>query len=155
MKKKSPKTIVTICSSASHYRQVLEVEKQLKKLGFKVKIPKIINTMKKTNDFDVSHYKTWYKNKNDYSKKTTLMLAHFKKVIESDAILVTNFEKNGLEGYIGGNVLIEMTLAFVNKKPIFVLNPISEKLPIKEEVYGLKSIFTNGNLNLISKHLKK
>lgn len=150
----SSKKIITICSSATHYRQVLEIEKQLKKLGFAVNIPKTANIMKKNNDFDVSHYKTWYKNPNDYSKKTKLMLGHFKKVIESDAILVTNFEKNGLKGYIGGNALMEMTLAFINKKPIFVLNPVDEELEIKEEVYGLKSIILNGDLNLIAKKLR-
>lgn len=148
------KKIITICSSASNYRNVLEIEKQLKLLGFGVKIPKTANLMKKNNDFDVTHYKTWFKNKDDYSKKTKLMLGHFKKVIESDAILVTNYEKNGIPGYIGGNTLMEMTLAFVNKKPIFLLNPIDENLGIKEEVYGMNSIFINGNLTLISKKLK-
>jgi hypothetical protein len=48
------------------------------------------------------------------------MKGHFKKVLDSDAILVTNFEKNGVEGYIGGNVLMEITLAFHYKKPIFI-----------------------------------
>ncbi len=146
--------IITICSSASHYKQALEIEMELKKLGFKVNIPSTARIMKRKNDYDVSHYKTWYKNKKDYAKKTRLMLAHFKKVIESDAILVTNYEKNGLQGYIGGNALMEMTLAFINKKPIFVLNPIDKNLNVKEEVYGLNSIFLNGNLNLIKKKLK-
>lgn len=110
--------------------------------------------MKKNNDFDVSHYKTWFKNKDDYSKKTKLMLGHFKKVIEADAILVTNYEKNGIQGYIGGNTLMEMTIAFINKKPIFVLNPIDESLGIYEEIYGLHSIFLNGNLSHMLKKLK-
>lgn len=149
----SSKKIITICSSATHYRQVLEIEKQLKKMGFAVKIPKTAKIMKKNNDFDVSHYKTWYKNPSDYSKKTKLMLGHFKKVVECDAILVTNYEKKGFKGYIGGNALMEMTLAFINKKPIFVLNPVDEELEIKEEVHGLKSIILNGDLSLIAKKL--
>jgi hypothetical protein len=148
--KKNIKTI-TICSSAAHYREVLDIEKQLKAMGYKVKIPKIANTMKRNNNFDVSFYKTWHKNKADYKKKTKLMEAHFKKVIAADAILVTNFEKNGLSGYIGGNVLMEMLVAFLNKKPIFVYNPISDDLNIKEEVYGLNSIFLNGDLSKIAK----
>jgi len=110
--------------------------------------------MKKNNDFEVSHYKTWFKN-NDYSKKTQLILEHIKKVLKSDAILVTNYEKDGIQGNIGGNTLIEMSIAFVNKKPIFVLNPIDEDLGIKEEVYGLESIFINGDLNLIENKLRK
>jgi hypothetical protein len=140
---------ITICSRASHYRQVLEIEKELKKLGFKIKIPKTANTMKRNNDFDVSHYKTWFKNKNDYHKKTKLMLGHFKKVIESDAILITNFEKNGIKGYIGGNTLMEMLVAFLNKKPIYIYNKPSEKLSTIEEIYGLKPKIINGDLTKI------
>jgi hypothetical protein len=105
---------------------VLEIEAKLKKLGFRVKIPKIARTMKKTNNFDVAHYKTWYGDPKDYRKKTRLMKLHFKKVVESDGILITNFDKNGLLGYIGGNVLMEMTLAFYYHKPIFIYNPIAD-----------------------------
>lgn len=148
------KKIITICASAAHFKKALEVADQLKLLGFLVKIPKTAEIMKKNNDFEVSHYKTWYNNKNDYHKKTKLIKGHFKKVIESDAILVTNYEKKGIKGNIGGNTLMEMTVAFLNKKPIFVLNPIDENLGIKEEVYGLNSIFLNGDLKLITKKLK-
>ncbi len=150
----SSKKIITICSSATHYKQALVIEKDLKKLGYKVLVPSTAYKMKKNNDYDVTHYKTWYKNAADYKRKTKLMLAHFKKVLKADAILVTNYEKSGLQGYIGGNALMEMTLAFLNNKPIFVLNPIDEELNIKEEVYGLKSIILNGDLSLIAKKLR-
>lgn len=149
-----PPKVITICSSAVHYRNALDLEKQLKALGYKVKIPKTATIMKRTNNFDVGSYKTWYKNAKDYKKKTQLMKGHFKKVLEADAILVTNFEKNGLKGYIGGNVLMEMVLAFHYKKPIFIYNDISDELGIKEEVFGLQPIFLNGNVNLIKKKLR-
>jgi hypothetical protein len=153
MKKNSRKTI-TLCSSASFYKQVLEIAADLKKLGFKVKIPYTANIMKKTGNFDADFYKTWFRNEKDYSKKTILMKRHFDKVASSDAILVLNHEKNGVAGYIGGNGLMEMGLAFHYKKLIFVYNPISEGLDIKEEIYGLNPIFINGDLNLVSKRLK-
>ena len=149
MKNNKQKTIA-ICSSASFYKQVLEVEKQLKKLGFKVKIPKIANVMRRNNNFDVSYYKTWFKNEKDYTKKTKLMLHHFNKILKSDAILVLNYDKNGTRGYIGGNTLLEMLIAFLNKKKIFILNEISEKLPIEEEIYGLNPIFIKGKLEYIN-----
>lgn len=134
------KKIITICSSASFYKEVLEIEKQLKKLGFKVKIPKTANIMKRNGNFNVSDYKTWYKDKNDYKKKTALMNGHFKKVLEADAILVVNNEKNGISGYVGGNALMEMTLAYHYKKPIFLWNDVTSKLSIEEEVRGLNCI---------------
>ena len=141
--------IITVCCSASFYKEALEIEKQLKKLGFEVKIPSTAYIMKKNNNFDVSFYKTWYKNKAHYNKKTKLMNGHFKKVIEADAILVFNLQKNGIPGYIGGNGLLEMFLAYLHKKPIYIYNSISDDLNIAEEVYGLNPIFINQNLEVI------
>lgn len=140
---------ITICSSASFYREVLDIAEQLKKRGFRVLIPKTAYTMKKSGNFNVADYKTWFSNENDYSNKKKLMDAHFKKVTQADAILVVNKDKHGMKGYIGGNVLMEMTLAYHLKKKIFILHPISEALPFKEEVYGLFPIFIHNNLTHI------
>lgn len=148
------KKIITICASVSFAKEMLVVEKELKKLGFQVKIPKTAKMMKRNNNFDVSFYKTWYKNKNDYKKKRIFMEDHFKKVIAADAILIVNHLKNNIPGYIGGNTLMEMTIAFHYKKPIFIYNPISEELNIKEEIYGLSPIFINQDLSLIAKNKK-
>ncbi|MBI4089576.1 MAG: hypothetical protein HY424_02615 [Candidatus Levybacteria bacterium] len=145
MKSKKTKTI-TVCASASFVKEVLILEEELKKLGYKVLIPITAYEMKKKNDYNVGHYKTWFKNSKDYKIKTKLMNDHFKKVIKADAILVVNNEKRGLAGYIGGNTLMEMTLAYYFKKPIFILNEISNKLPIKEEVLGVNPIFLKGSI---------
>lgn len=142
--------IITICSSASFYKEVLEIEKQLKKLGFKVKIPHTANKMKKSGNFNVEDYKTWYKNKEDYKKKTKLMDQHFKKVIQADAILVVNNEKRGITGYIGGNVLMEMTLAYHLKKKIFIWNEVTSDLQIEEEIRGVNPVFIEQDLSKIT-----
>lgn len=146
MKKK--KTIA-VCSSASFYKEVLEIEKQLKKLGFKVRVPITAKRMKKMGNFDVSTHKTWLKNKNEYKKKVALMKGHFKEILKSDAILMVNLKKNGIEGYIGGNGLLEMGLAFHHKKTIYVLNQIKDTHPFAEEIIGLGSIFINNDLKKI------
>jgi len=140
---------IAICTSASFYKDCLDTAKELKKLGFKVRIPKTALIMKRRNNFNVDDYKTWFKNKDDYKLKKGLMKLHFKKIIESDAILVLNKEKNGIKGYIGGNTLMEMTIAFHYKKPIFIFNKISEKSNIKEEIYGLTPVFMLGDLRRI------
>ncbi|MCX6793075.1 MAG: hypothetical protein NTY12_03535 [Candidatus Falkowbacteria bacterium] len=146
----SNKKIITLCSSAAFFKQGFEIGEELVKLGFKVKYPYTAMKMKDNGDFRVETYKTWFKDAKNYKKKTWLIKNHFKKVIESDAILVLNYPKNGLAGYIGGNTLAEMVIAFHYKKPIYILNPISENLGFKEEVYGLESIFLNGDLKKIS-----
>lgn len=148
--RKSPKIkTITICCSASFYKQALEIEKELKTLGFKVKIPKTAKIMEKDGNFEVSSYKPWHENKNDYKKKMQLMKGHFKKILESDAVLILNYIKNGIDGYIGGNTLMEMTIAFHFKKPIYILNQIPEDLTIKEEIYGVFPIFINSDLTKI------
>jgi beta-glucosidase/6-phospho-beta-glucosidase/beta-galactosidase len=148
------KKIITLCSSAFLFKEVLELEKELKKIGFRVKVPKTAKRMQRENNFDVNHYKTWFNDKSDYNKKRKLMKDHFKKVIESDAVLVLNKEKNGVQGYIGGNGLMEMTIALHYKKPIFIYENIAEDLPIAEEIYGLGPVFIDKNLDLIAKKLK-
>jgi hypothetical protein len=150
---KKIKTIV-ICSSASFYKELFPIEAKLKDFGYKVVLPATAYTMKKKNNFNVALHKTWYKNAGDYRKKRALMNAHFKKIIKSDAILVTNFDKNGVKGYIGGNTLMEITIAYFYKKPIFILNDIAGDSPIKEEIYGVNPVFLKGEFNYFLKHIK-
>ncbi|HCB35691.1 MAG: hypothetical protein A2W52_00900 [Candidatus Taylorbacteria bacterium RIFCSPHIGHO2_02_49_25] len=145
---KNGKTI-TICSSASFYRQVLEAEEKLRSAGFNVLIPDTARRMQQSGNFEVSAYKTWYSNDSHWGKKTELMKNHFAKVMEGDAMLVLNFEKNCVVGYIGGNVLMEMVLAFHYQKPIYVLYPVDATLPLYEEVLGMRPIFLNGILEKI------
>ena|SRR3989338_1039701 len=140
---------ITICCSASFYRHALEAEEELKKCGFRVLIPRTAYRMKKSGNFEVAAYKTWFANDGDWKKKTALMKEHFEKVLEGDAVLVLNFAKNGVDGYIGGNVLMEMALAFHYKKPLYVLHPVNAKLPVYEEVLGMQPLFLNGELNNI------
>ena len=148
MKSKNKKTIV-ICSSASFYSQVIEVQEQLKNLGFKVLVPLTARKMQKNKDFRVETYKTWMERPEDYKRKAFLTKHHFDKVVKGDITLVLNYEKNGKSGYIGGAVLSEMAIAFYHKKPIYILNPIDESSSFKEEIYGMQPIIINGNLNLI------
>ncbi len=146
MKNKINKTIV-ICSSASFYKQVVEVEKQLKDLGFKVKTPLTVSKMKKSGDFRVETYKTWMERPDDYKRKAYLTRKHFIEVEKGDITLVLNYKKNGKEGYIGGAVLMEMAIAFYLKKSIYILNPIDESSKYKEELYGMIPKIINGDLS--------
>lgn len=147
--KKPPKKIITICSSASFYAQVLEAEDSLKKMGFAVSVPLTANKMKKSGDFRVETYKTWFKNPNDYKRKTFLTKHHFSKIMKGDAILVLNYEKNGIKGYIGGAVLCEMAMALQFKKKIYVLNPIDKTCSYKEEILAMDPVILNGDLSRI------
>ncbi|MDD5433345.1 MAG: hypothetical protein PHE77_01660 [Candidatus Pacebacteria bacterium] len=66
-------------------------------------------------------------------------------IVKSDAILVCNFDKNGIQNYIGGNTLMEIGFAFVNDKKIFLLNDIPE-ISYKDEIIAMQPIVLNGDL---------
>lgn len=148
-------TTITICSSAAFYRQAIDIKEQLEALGYKVIVPKTAEKMRRANDYDVSHYKTWFGDKNDYHKKTALMMAHFKEIENGDAILVLNYQKHGVDNYIGGNVLMEMSLAFWLKKPIFIFNEVPTESAFLEEIIGLGPIALHGKVEALTNVLKK
>ncbi len=155
MKTDANKPVITICASCHFYRQAVDVQEQLQKLGYEVVVPSLATAMKESGDFEVSHYKTWYGDANDYHKKAQLMHGHFDKITDGDAILVLNYEKHGKQNYIGPNVLMEMALAFHQNKPIFVINELPDDTPFEEELKGIGAIVLSGELtNLPKEHAK-
>ena len=85
------------------------------------------------------------KRENNYLK------VHYKHILESDAILIINSEKNGIKNYIGGNVLIEMGQAYVNDKVIFLLHDMPIDLPYCAEIESMDPICLHGDLTNINK----
>src|SRR5690606_33482556 len=83
------------------------------------------------------------KRENNYLK------VHYQHILESDAILIVNGEKNGIKNYIGGNVLIEMGQAYVNNKKIFFLGSMPENLPYQAEIECMDPICLEGRLESI------
>lgn len=75
---------------------------------------------------------------------------HYEKIDWCDAVLIINHEKRSIQGYIGGNTLIEIGVAFYLKKKIYIFNPVSSELSYKQEIMGMKPTILNGNLSLIS-----
>ena len=72
-----------------------------------------------------------------------------KKVTENDAVLVLNFEKKGIQNYIGGAVLLEIYEAFMQNKKIYFMNPIPDIQFYKDELHGFNPIILDGNLEKI------
>lgn len=145
---------ITLCSSAAFYEKANQVKDELEAMGFTVLIPDMALEMKKNNDYVVEHYKTWYEDDGDYHKKQALMQGHFDKVIAGDVTLVLNYEKKGQANYVGGNVLMELALAFHFKKPIYLLNEFPEYSPLIEEIKGVGSVPLHGDVAKLKELLK-
>jgi len=84
-----------------------------------------------------------------WDMKGSAIRDHYEKIEWCDAIVVVNHEKRGIQGYIGGNTLIEIGVAFFLKKPIYILNPVSSELSYKQEILGMKPIILDGNVEKI------
>ena len=66
---------------------------------------------------------------------------------KSDAILVMNYTKGDKENHIGANSLMEIGMAFILQKKIFVLNPFPEFC--KDELEAIGAQVLNGDLSKI------
>lgn len=144
---------ITICGSIAFYEKMQKAKKDLKNMGHEVDIPpcelrddtgKIISIQE--------YYKIRKAGSDDekwiWDRKKWAIKKHFEKVVWSDAILVLNYEKNNIPGYVGANTLIEMGLALHLDKSIYLLNPIPE-ISYKEEILGMQPVIINGDLSNI------
>jgi len=74
---------------------------------------------------------------------------YYNAIVESDAILILNFDKRGIKNYIGGNTLIEIAFAHVNDKKVFLLNDVPEEVSYVDEIKAMFDVVLNGNLSKI------
>lgn len=139
------KKTIFLCASMAFYKELVSIETQLAAKGFIVNIPVSAQIMKKKNDFDVTHFKGVFTHK----EKQAFIDQNFHKIAEGDSILVINNEKNGVKGYIGANVLMEIGLAFYLKKDVYIWNLVEDNAPYKEELLALNVLFINRDLNKI------
>lgn len=144
---------VTICGSTAFILEMEQVLHQLEQLDHKVKMPPVKFTDGDGKEWHTLEYYS-YKKKNPFNdpaflkNHTQRIIDHFECVEWSDAILVTNYDKNGVAGYVGPNTLMEMGVAFYLGKKIYLLNPVPD-LAWKEEILGLRPAVINGNLKLL------
>lgn len=143
---------ITICGSITFYDEMENLEKKLKKLGFK-EVLRPIGVGGKEKE-----YKANLGIHEDGKRKIDLDLIneHWKKILKSDCILVANYKKKDIQGYVGGNTFLKMGFAFVTGKPIFLLNPIP-KMGYTSEMEGMQPIVIDNNLSKIKDYylLKK
>lgn len=144
---------ITICGSTAFIKEMEELTGKLEALGYQVQMPPVKFIDGSGKEWHTSDYYK-YKKTNPFSDREFIknhsqrIRDHFNKVEWADAILVTNFDKNNIAGYIGPNTLMEMGLAFHLRKKIFLLNPIPE-VAWKEEIVGMKPVVIFNNLNLV------
>lgn len=136
---------ITICGSITNADKIYAIEQLLEKSGHKIFSHELMHRYAQgdgglINKIADNH--AAIKQENDTFKW------YYNAIKNSDAILVCNFEKNGIPGYIGGSVLMEIGYAHVLDKKIFFLHDIPE-VGYKDELVASKPIVINGDLSTI------
>ena len=142
------KLTVAICASASNYPQVIAASYDIEKLGINVLLPATAADMKANGGKNIESNRDW--TSVTAHEKASFIRGHFNEIEKSDAILVMNYEKHGKANYIGPNVLMEMSIAFYLRKPIYILNGKPENSPLIDEILGLEPIFLNGDFKKLT-----
>lgn len=127
-----------------HIDAMIQASKQLEALGYETEIP---NPREGETDY------TELPEPERQQLKDQLMREHLDKISSSDAVFIYNEDKRGIEGYVGGNTLMEMAFAFAQKLEIFLLKTPTGVGYI-DEIMGMQPIVLNGAIDKIDDYFK-
>ena len=127
---------ITIVGSSAFRQEMIDYKEKLEKMGHEVVVhPHYVQFVKEGRrdilDRIANGEHAQVKREYDYIKW------YHKAIKNSDAILVLNFEKKSIQNYIGGNTLMEMGFAYANDKKIFLINPIPDNVPYRDEIEAM------------------
>jgi hypothetical protein len=148
--------IITICSSVDFSPKLIEIKKELEKMNHQVNIPyftqKIINGEISYEEYMEAKEKDGGDILLREAQSIDMIKRYWNFIRNSDAILVLNLNKKGVDSYIGGSTLMEMGFAYGHEKKIFLFNPIpsrNERMHYVDEIMDMKPIVINGDLTRI------
>ena len=74
----------------------------------------------------------------------------WKRMDDVDAILILNYDRKGIENYIGGNAFLDLGYAHHIDIKKFLLNPIPNIDLYRTEIEAMNPIILHGDLTLIT-----
>lgn len=138
---------ITICGSVKFAKDLVLIYHQLEKLGHQPMMHEQMFGLVDGTAAQLTDLANGVEN-SDVKRKYGYIKFWHGLIKKGDAILVCNFDKNGIKNYIGGNTLMEMGFAHVNDKKIFLLNPIPE-ISYSDEIKAMADVVINGDLSKI------
>lgn len=134
---------IMICGSMSFAREMLEVKERLEGMGHEVLITSDVEDCVDNPGLNMD----W-----EHCLSTNIDQECFDKVAGSDAVLVMNCPKDGINGYVGGATLMEIGLARHLNKKIFLLHdlPREEDLRYAFEIRLTNPVVLNGDIDRIN-----
>lgn len=135
---------IGIIGSMQFAEKMIEYRDKLIKMGHDAFVTDLYKNLIGKSDEEKEKIKLDNKNNRDAIR------VFWKAMQRADAVLVLNFDKNGIKNYIGGNSLMEIGFAHVLNQKIFLLNPIPDIPYYKTEIKAMKPIILNNDLNKIT-----
>lgn len=135
---------IVVCGSMSSAEKMIEIKNDLEQLGHEIILPR--NAENYANGgivLEDSGESTKNKIKFD------LLRGYYREIGNSDAVLIVNINKNGIDNYIGGNSFLELAFGHVLNKKAFLLNPIPSMI-YTDELLATQPIILNGDLSKIN-----
>ena len=130
---------VVICGSMTFSKEMLEIADALKNMGHEPIIPSTVDDCLKDPTLNMNL---------EFCSVRNVMREHFNKIEDGDAVLVLNYDKNNVKGYIGASSLMEMGLAYHLNKKIFLLNDIPN-VRHGHEIQLMNPVILNGDIKKI------
>jgi len=136
---------IAICGSMQFYKEMRNVKDGLIARGHTVLIP-----MEEDIDDVPVEARPGVTDEEKISAKIEydFIREHFFKIQKSEAVLILNYEKKGIPGYIGGNTFLEMGYAFGLGKKIFLMHPVPD-MEYAVEMHAMKPIVLDGDIGKI------
>ncbi|MEI6499234.1 MAG: hypothetical protein WCO23_04675, partial [bacterium] len=113
---------ITICGSMKHADKMVAAYRELEKLGHEpIMHADVFGIADGTNKALIDGI---VQDHAEVKKKYNFIKIWHGLIMGSDAILVCNYDKNGIKNYVGGNTLMEIGFAYTADKKIFLMNNI-------------------------------
>lgn len=133
---------IGIIGSMQYTEKMLEIQNELIKLGHDAFLTDLHKALVGKTNEEKEVIKLHQKMNKDAIR------VFWKAMQGADAVLVLNYDKNGIKNYIGGNTLMEIGFAHVLNQKIFLINSIPE-ISYCSEIEAMKPIIINNDLSLI------
>lgn len=141
---KPKSTDVALCGSMAHKTQLQQLIVGLREAGLTVSTPAMAEAVTDWSEYNDAEI---------IERKGYFVRRHFANIASARMVLVCNYEKRGINNYVGTNMLMEMTAGFVYGKPLYLLNPVPEQNG-REEILAMQPVILDGDITKLVELLK-
>lgn len=146
---------IVICGSLSFVREMDAIKETLQTMGHTIVMPLTADLLRERNS--TFEQLEAIKNSGQHYTMTVqhdAIRKHYHKIVDGDAILVVNWDKKGITGYVGGNTFLEMGFAHVLNKEIYLLYDLPD-LPYADEMRAMQPVVLEGDLTRIKNTIRE